>query len=104
MTKYNVGDKVRILNAGAIIGGIEHWSDGDVTEVTEVKESPGRVYLRRVKTGSTLRSPYLHRDELQHIELATDKPTKNQRITELESKVAELEAKFEALKEALQGR
>ena len=93
MTKYNVGDKVRIIaqvdadcTVNAKIGGkavILEGFDGEHYRVRYEAIDGGKP-RGWISPGS--------------IELLS----KKQRITELESKVAELEAKFEALKEALQ--
>ena len=101
MTKYNVGDKVRILDVDGIMFGCDWWRSGDITEVMET-HADGDVRLK-ITRGNYVGQPFIvSARELRYIEKVDDKTTKNQRITELEAKVAELEAKFEALREALQ--
>ena len=91
-----VGDKVRVLDADGIIGGYD-LTNGKVYDVIDaeydgdivVVDDDGYRLLIKVR-------------EFASIEKVDAKSTKSQRITELEAQVAELEAKFEALKEALQ--
>lgn len=44
MAKYEVGDKVRILDVDAILFGDAFWSDGDITEVIEVLGDAVKLY------------------------------------------------------------
>lgn len=97
MTKFKVGDKVRILNAKAIwLASSGGYSDGDVTKL--VRTWAGGVGLTDKINGGNAIS--ISAKEFQYIELVSDKPTKNQRIATLESEVAELKAKVEALEKA----
>ena len=89
MTKFKVGDKVRILNASA-----SRHNGGDVGTYVGLSTCAGMPFYNVEVAGIT---QGYYEDQLELV----DKPTKNQRIAELESKVAELEAKFAALKEAL---
>lgn len=96
-TTYKVGDKVRILDVENIIGGETHWDNGDIVRVTKAE---GRIWLERKKTKPSPQKPFLHDNELQYIEKVESKPTKNQRISELEQKVEAMQAEIDALKAA----
>ena len=104
MTKYKVGDKVVPISKSV-------WGGLGESEVFSTAEKLGLPYL--FITGydaeeGAYACDYERSDggdffaESDLIPYVADKPTKKQRITELEAKVAELEAKFDALKEALQ--
>jgi hypothetical protein len=95
MTKFNVGDKVRILNVDAITFSDGHYYTG-INEVVELflDEYP-KLRNQRGASGISIRD-----NEYHAIELITDKPKKSARITALESQVAALEAKVEALEKA----
>lgn len=96
MTKFKVGDKVRILDASGIwLAREQGHSNGDITEVIQVSDN-GHPFIAG-KVGGRL---IIGKGECRYIELVSDKPTKNQRITALESEVAELKAKVEALEKA----
>lgn len=104
MTKFKVGDKVRILDVKSIDFGRKFWLNGDVTKVTDV-EVDGGVYL--ATPCSKGRGLYVTKAELRHIDLVPHSSTRNQRLTDaertitaLESEVAELKAKVEALEKA----
>lgn len=106
MTKFKVGDKVRILDVDSIMYGSDYWQNGDITEVLEInRRGNPRVAMTR---GDDVGQPFvITQSEFRFIELVSDNPTKNQRITTLESEVsglttevAELKAKVEALEKA----
>ncbi|WP_375106129.1 hypothetical protein AB9L15_05080 [Lysinibacillus fusiformis] len=85
MTKFNVGDKVQILDASKILYAIKGgFKTGEVYPVTQINNS-GRPVIES-KTDHL--GFYEH--ELKYIQKVSDKPTKNQRITALENEVAEL--------------
>lgn len=91
MTKnFNVGDKVRILDTSA-----SRHNEGDIGIFIGITPYLSATFYD-VDVDGVTQGYYDYQLEL------VAKPTKNQRITELESKVVELEAKFEALREALQ--
>lgn len=94
MTKYNVGDKVRIL--GKSVFDADHIGKITEIEITEVQLYCGGYGYAVPFDGMR----FLYTED--NLELVNDKLSKKQRISALESKVAELEAKFEALREALQ--
>lgn len=98
MTNFKVGDKVRVNNVDAIYHGRKYWKNGDITEVVNI--FCGNPCLKRTvgkELGANGDDLYVAKDEYHAIELVSPKPSKNERITQLESKVAELEAKVEAL-------
>lgn len=87
MAKFKVGDKVKY------VGNDDVFEQG---EILTVKEDDGGSYRPLFVTGS-------HRQCNQWIfyyEVKADKPTKKQRISALESQVAELQAEVAALKKA----
>lgn len=85
MTKFKIGDKVRIINASA-----STHNNGDEGVIVGIDGLFYDVYVDGNK-----QSHYA-----EDIELISQTPTKNQRITALESEVAELKAKVEALEKA----
>lgn len=87
MTKFKVGDKVRV------IGDDEFIPKGTVLTVESgpVGSTYGGNYKFKERSGIVLGC---------NLEKVSDKPTKNQRITALEQKVADLQAEVEALKKA----
>lgn len=87
MAKFKKGDKVKY------VGNDDVFEQG---EILTVKEDDGGSYRPLFVTGS-------HRQCNQWIfynEVKADKPTKKQRISALESQVAELQAEVAALKQA----
>ena len=95
MTKFKVGDKVRVLNASEIIGAKRgELNDGDITTIHSF-DTFGDPRLN-----TSLGALAMLERELEYIELIPQKPTKKQRIKTLESEVAELKAKVEALEKA----
>lgn len=95
---FKVGDKVRILNVDKILYGRDYWKNGDVTEI---KRIDGDGDIRAVATyGEHKRETYLiSTNEFAYIEKVSEKPTKNQRISALESEVATLTRRIEALEQ-----
>lgn len=82
MTKFQVGELVEVLNADKIVGADEEGiKTGDVVEVTAI-DSFGDPLIKGL---------HLYKWELQYIRKVEPKPTKNQRISALEDKVAKLE-------------
>lgn len=98
MTKFKVGDKVRILDVDSIMYGRRYWRNGDITEVEEV-DGYGEPHLKR-----TLPRYYLNddmtlvvvKDEFHAIELVEDSGDKHhdlaEEIADLKRRVSELEA------------
>ncbi|ODV57299.1 hypothetical protein [Lysinibacillus fusiformis] len=85
MTKFNVGDKVQILDASKIIYAIKGgFKTGEIYPVTQINNSGRPV----IESETDHLGFYEH--ELKYIQKVSDKPTKNQRITVLENEVAEL--------------
>lgn len=94
MTKFNVGDKVRITNTdGACLCG---YQKGDIATVYSMNHD-GTCTTRLKHDGNGIRG---FGDYGIHFELVVDKPKKYARITALESQVATLQAKVEALEKA----
>lgn len=91
MTKFKVGDKVRIIKD---MGGIAGVKIGTVTTVTEV-DSGGDVRVDVINKNG-VPAFFLARE----VELVSPKPTKNQRLTMLEKEVETLKAEMAALKDA----
>lgn len=87
VAKFKVGDKVRTIAEGA--AGLPIGTEAKVIDA----DRDGDVYLD-VNNVYGNKAFYLARD----IELAPQKPTKNQRITSLEQTVADLQAEVESLK------
>ncbi|MEK5331982.1 hypothetical protein [Lysinibacillus sp. FSL W8-0992] len=93
MTKFNVGDKVRILDASKIISAIKGgFKTGDVYPVTQINNS-GRPVIEHETNQLGF---YEH--ELKYIQIVSDKPTKKQRITTLENELAETKNEVAELK------
>lgn len=91
MTKFNVGDKVRILDGKALIGnGGYKVTKGKEYEVISFHEKSERE-TEHIKVVDNFSNPFtICNWEYKYIELADSKPTKNQRITTLETEVADL--------------
>lgn len=104
MTKFKVGDKVRILDVDSIMYGRRYWRNGDITEVEEV-DGYGEPHLKR-----TLPRYYLNddmtlvvvKDEFHAIELVEDSGDKHhdsaEEIADLKRRVSELEARTDVVK------
>lgn len=95
MTKFKVGDKVRILDVGKIGGAREYFKNGDTTHVMEVAFD-GCPYLY-CNDGDHDTGLYVVNSEYSGLESLSTKPSKSERISLLESQVADLTAKVEAL-------
>ena len=97
MGKFNVGDKVRILDVDAIDFGSKYWNNGDVTEVV-LKYADGDVYLKRTLShdfGATGDELLVFKEEFHAIEkVSEDYPQLSDEIEELKRRVAELESKL----------
>lgn len=84
MTKtFKVGDKVRILDMDAIVGGTTWMGNGDIYEVLRV-DSDGDIYVRVHE--HLAREFIIMREEFHAIELVEETPkhTKKARIEALE--------------------
>lgn len=101
MTKYKVGDKVRILDVMGISWAlVEGYVNGDVTKL--IKTPGGNLGITGISGGYPIA---ILGDEFYCIEKISDKPTKKQRLTDaeqsiatLEQQVAELQAEVATLK------
>lgn len=91
MTKFNVGDKVRILNGGKLVeNGNYSITTGKEYEVISFHEK-SELEVEHIKVAGNFSNPFTICDwEYKYIELVETKQTKNQRITALENEVAEL--------------
>lgn len=70
-SEFNIGDKVRILDVGAIKFGASYWNNGDITEVVEFYQSiDGNDYpvLRGTRRYLPEDSLFVHSDEFHAIE------------------------------------
>ena len=99
-TKFNVGDKVRIIDVDEIMFGSRYWNNGDVTEVVSVSGS--EPYLKRTN-GVGFGVDYDHllvsEGEFHAIEkVGEDTPNLSDEIEELKRKVAELESEVASLR------
>ena len=93
MSKFNVGDKVRILDVSKIEFGARYWKTGDVVLVVAI-DNCRRPRLARSNTD--FEGLYLYARELKAIELVEETPklTKKARIEALERRVEELEKRL----------
>lgn len=91
MTKFKVGDKVRILNGEKLVGnGNCNVTTGKEYEVISFHKK-SEIETEHIKVAGNFSNPFTICDwEYKYIELVGTKPTKNQRITTLENEVAEL--------------
>lgn len=87
MTKFNVGDAVRVLNKREIMGG-SHLEDGKTYRVERM------MYGYPVIRGRVIVSSEFH--AIEHVRESDT----NRRLTEAEAKIAALEAEVKALKDA----
>lgn len=98
MTQFKIGDKVRIVNADAISSPMAEINNGDIFEITGDDGGIKNMFQSyRVSDSAYLG---INPGDIQHIELVSQKPTKNQRITALEQKVEAMQAEIDALKAA----
>lgn len=95
MAKFNKGDKVRIIDVDKIGGADAYFKNGDTTHIISV--APGGYPYLYCNDGDYVDGLFVTDRECNYIELATDKPSKSERISLLESQVADLTAKVEAL-------
>jgi endonuclease V-like protein UPF0215 family len=93
MTKFKVGDKVRIVDISKVETYLNE-TEQDVFEVRYVNNAGG-IRTNRVPDDQYL---YIASHELPYIELVEESPSTNERITALESQVAELHAELQTLK------
>ncbi len=91
MTKFNVGDQIRILNGEKLAGnGNYSVTTGKEYEVISFHEK-SELEVEHIKVAGNFSNSFIICDwEYKYIELVNSKPTKNQRITTLENEVAEL--------------
>lgn len=97
MTQFKVGDKAKVTSLQSELVTAVGVQLGDIVEVTYI--SSGKVRNLRCKYSKSS----LHGDGFfspKALEKISPKLTKNQRITTLEQKVADLQAEVEALKAA----
>lgn len=69
MTKYKVGDKVQILDADAIEGGVHHFKTGDITTIAKTSGDYGehRVYVAKTLPGGDSDALYLYGTEMRYL-------------------------------------
>lgn len=98
MSKFKVGDNVRILDVDAIWLGRKYWENGDVVSVLGLNEYNLPILARNAHDDTGL---VVDRSELHAIERIGDykKSSKKQRIATLENEVAELKERLEALED-----
>ena len=94
--QFKVGDKVRILNVRGITGANEYFKDGDTTHVLKIA-SDDTVYLY-CNDGDYEDGLFILDSEHRYVELLESKPSNSERISALESQVAELQAELQSLK------
>lgn len=92
VAKFKVGDKFKLLSGGGAFP-LRGATNGKVYEIAEIRTSGRPAEYRFINDNR--HNAYANANQ---IELATPKPTKNQRITTLEQTVATLQAEVEALK------
>lgn len=95
MTKFKVGDKVRVLDVSKIIGGSSNYYDGMETEVVSMFEGIDGIFYPQLKSKCGGKGVIIHSKEYDAIELIENNP--NQRITALEEKVKYLESVVDSL-------
>jgi len=91
--KANVGERILITNAGTTMGD---YANGDIFTVKARNSSSVRA-LEKLANGQY--RVYINDEEYEVI-VEQPKPTKNARISALETEVAELRSEVEALKQA----
>lgn len=89
MTQFKVGDKVRVINANA-----SKHSNGDEGVVVSITPIWDVVFYDVDVNG--MQQGHYDKD----IELVSQKPTKNQRISTLEQKIEAMQAEIDAIKAA----
>lgn len=96
MSKFKVGDNVRILDVDAILYGGEYWKNRDVVTVVRLTNRGLPHLARNAHDGIGL---VVRQNELHAIERIGGyrKSSKKQRIATLENEVADLKERLEAL-------
>ena len=99
MTKFNVGDKVRILNGEKLAGnGNYSVTTGKEYEVISFHEK-SELEVEHIKVAGNFSNSFtICNWEYKYIELVEMKPTKNQRITALENELVETKKEVAELK------
>lgn len=94
--KYiEVGNKVKILDVENIIGGSEHWENGDVVKINKivnVNTCSGKemnIYLKRTSKDYSEYENFLSIKELEFVELAKESK-KNKEIRQLKEEIQQL--------------
>lgn len=95
MTKFKAGDKVRIIDVDKIGGADAYFKSGDTTHVISV--APGGYPYLYCNDGDYVDGLFITDREFNYLELAEAKSSKSERISLLESQVAELQARVEEL-------
>lgn len=95
-TKFNVGDKVRIIDVDEIMFGSERWNNGDITEVVGFHGGDADNPKMRCTRGHYKGMSFtIHSKEFHAIEkVSEDSPQLSDEIEELKRRVTELEAKL----------
>ncbi len=100
MTKFNVGDKVRILDGKSLLGNSRgRVTTGNEYKVVSFHEQKGAAVEHIIVIDNYSGTFTICDYEYKYIELVVEKPTKNQRITVLENEVAELKLIVHELRE-----
>src|SRR5690606_22610451 len=105
MTKFKVGDKAKVISLDGKLATAVGAKIGEVVEIVDIIDHrAGRNFRCKYSESNASGLGYFSSEAL---ELVSQTPTKNQRITALESEVsgltsevAELKAKVEALEKA----
>lgn len=95
-TNFKVGDKVRIINKAGISGRYSSFKNGDIIEIIDA--GVGGIIAEN-SCGKTIG---IFPEEYATIELVSDNLTQNQRISALESQVAELQAELSDVKKVVE--
>ena len=98
MTKFNVGDKVRVTNVKGILFGDKYFVNGGIYEVMSVSGANHINLGGKNSKGAARHSGLvITSDEYHAIELVGETST-DRRLTEAEAKIAALEAEVETMK------
>ncbi|MBU5252057.1 hypothetical protein KQI46_08905 [Lysinibacillus capsici] len=93
MTKFKVGDKVRILNVNEIEDAVQNgFKTNGIYKVNLIDEEGCPVI------NNEIHELCFYKHELKYIEKVTNRPSKNQRITALEDTVAKQSEEINELK------
>lgn len=101
MTKFKVGDKVRVIDVSAIKYGSKYFYDGMITEVTNMDDD-GYIYLR-TKFGRG-RQMFIYKSEFHAVEIVKEgviKLAEDRRLTDALTRISELESKVKALENVI---